>query len=203
MVRGRAFALTDGLIPAGYGHTELPEEDRIGLIPSYVVTRGDLFDAEQRNISRAMRRREPTVDELLDDRYLRNLHRAMFDQVWNWAGRYRKRETDIGVEPTQISTAVRALVDDAKAWVEYRTYEPDELAIRFHHRLVAIHPFPNGNGRHGRIAADYLVVALGREAFRWGAGLQSDTSELRTAYRQALLLADQGDIIPLIDFGRS
>lgn len=86
------------------------------------------------------------------------------------------------IAPNRIPTAIRTLVDDGKAWVEYGTYEPDELAVRFHHRLVAIHPFPNDNGRHGRIAADYLIRSLGREPFSWGAGLDVDTYELRSAY---------------------
>ncbi len=94
-------------------------------------------------------------------------------------------------------------MDDARAWVEYGTYEPDELAVRFHHRLVAIHPFPNGNGRHGRIAANYLATTLARAPFSWGAGLEVATSGLRTAYRYALQRADDGDITELLRFARA
>jgi len=94
------------------------------------------------------------------------------------------------------------VLDDARAWVEHSTYEPDELAVRFHHRLVAIHPFPNGNGRHGRIAADYLATTLARGPFSWGAGLEVATSGLRTAYRYALQRADDGDITELLRFAR-
>lgn len=197
-------AVIGPLVPAGDGHTELSEEDRLGLIPSYIATRGDLFDAEQRGISNALlRRRPPPPSRLLDDGYLRDLHRAMFGEVWEWAGRYRSRETNIGIDPGQISTAVRLLVDDARAWVEHGAYEPDELAVRFHHRLVAIHPFANGNGRHGRIAADYLIGALGGERFSWGAGLDVETDELRAAYRHALQRADGGEIGALLTFARS
>ena len=166
-------------------------------------TRGELFDAEQRNIARALLRRPPTVDKLADDKFLRDLHETMFDQVWEWAGRYRLRETNIGITPNQIPTAIRTLVDDTKAWVDHGTYEPDELAVRFHHRLVAIHPFPNGNGRHARIAADYLIKSLGRESFGWGVGLDVDTDELRAAYRIALQRADGGDITALLAFART
>ena len=190
------------LAPPGDGHTELSEEDRLGLVPTYIATRGELFDAEQRNIAQALLRRPPSVATLLDDAYLRNLHEAMFDQVWEWAGRYRLREANIGIAPEEIPSAVLTLVDDADAWVEYSTYDPDELAVRFHHRLVAIHPFPNGNGRHGRIAADYLVVSLGREPFGWGVGLGLDTDELRAAYRHGLRRADAGDIAELVAFAR-
>jgi Fic-DOC domain mobile mystery protein B len=195
--------MTDPLVPVGDGHTELSEEDRLGLIPTYIATRGELFDAEQRNIAQALRGRPPSVATLLDDKYLRNLHERMFDQIWEWAGRYRLRETNIGLNPADIPAAVRMLVDDAKAWMAYETYEVDELAVWFHHRLVQIHPFPNGNGRHGRIAADYLISSLGQAKFSWGAQLNLDTDGLRTAYRNALQRADDGDFVDLLAFARS
>ncbi len=195
--------MTDRLFETGDGHTELFEEDRLGLIPTHIATRGQLFAAEQINIATALLRRRPTVEDLLDDRYLRRLHHAMFAEVWEWAGRYRLRQTNIGVANEQIPTAVRNLVDDTKAWVEHDTYAVDEIAIRFHHRMVAIHAFPNGNGRHGRIAADYLVRALGAEAFTWGALRSETTDRLRGAYRRALQRADRGDITDLVDFARS
>lgn len=195
--------MSDPLVPDGDGHTELSEEDREGLIPSYIATRADLFDAEQRNITAALRRRAPSVDVLLNDTYLRDLHRAMFEDVWTWAGQYRRRETNIGIDPTQIAVAVRNLVDDARAWVEMETYAPDELAARFHHRLVQIHPFPNGNGRHGRIAADHLLLSMGNPAFMWGRNLDVATDELRRRYRRALQRADDGQIDELLAFCRT
>ncbi|MEX1208964.1 MAG: mobile mystery protein B [Acidimicrobiia bacterium] len=191
------------LVPLGDGHTELPEEDRLGLIPTHIATRGELFEAEQRNITEALLRRPPTLVRLLDDMYLRDLHKAMFCQVWEWAGRYRLRETNIGIGPHDIPSEVRELVESAKSWVEYSTYEADELAVRFHHRLVTIHPFSNGNGRHSRIAADYLVRLLGRRPFSWGDGLAVDTPGLRAAYLQSLKRADQGEIAGLVAFARS
>ncbi len=195
--------MTGPLLPVGDGHTALSDEDGEGLIPSYIATRADLFDAEERNIAKAMLRRAPTIDQLLDDRYLRGLHRAMFGDVWKWAGRYRLKETNIGIAPAQVAVAVRDLVDDARVWVASATYAPDELAVRFHHRLVAIHPFPNGNGRHGRVAADYLVQGLGKEAFTWGATRDASTEDLRAEYRRALQRADQNDIADLLVFARS
>ncbi|MEK7252772.1 MAG: mobile mystery protein B [Actinomycetota bacterium] len=194
--------MIDPLVPFGDGHTELSEEDRRGLIPTYIATRGELFDAEQRNIAKALLRRPPTLLTLLDDMYLRDLHKAMFAQVWEWAGRYRVRETNMGIEPGSISASIRILVEDARVWVEFSTYDPDEISLRFHHRLVAIHPFPNGNGRHGRIASDYLVRSLGGRPFSWGSGLSVDTAGLRTAYRQALEHADDGEIADLLVFAR-
>ena len=197
--------MTDALVPIGDGdgHTELSEDDRLGLIPTYIATRGELFEAEQRNIAEAMLGRHPTSAELLDDSYIRQLHRVMFGKVWRWAGTYRRRETNIGIDPIDITVAVRDLVCDATTWIELGTYEPDELAIRFHHRMVAIHPFPNGNGRHGRIAADYLVTSLGHPAFTWGSRLDVDTDELRRRYIEALHDADDGDISGLIEFARN
>ena len=195
--------MNDALLPVGDGHTELSEDDRVGLIPSYIATRGDLFAAEQRNIAVALLRRPPSVADLLDDGYLRGLHRDMFGQVWEWASRYRRLETNIGIDPKQIAVSVRMLVHDVLAWVDNETYEPDELAVRFHHRLVVIHPFPNGNGRHSRVAAEYLVMALGRRRFGWGVGLVVDTEELRAIYRKALQRADAGDIDELLTFARS
>ena len=195
--------MTDALVPIGDGHTELSEDDRLGLIPTYIATRGELFEAEQRNIAEAMLGRRPTSAELLDDSYLRQLHRVMFGKVWRWAGTYRRRETNIGIDPIDITVAVRDLVRDATTWIELGTNEPDELAIRFHHRMVAIHPFPNGNGRHGRIAADYLVTSLGHPAFTWGSRLDVDTDELRRRYIEALHDADDDDISGLIEFARN
>ncbi len=195
--------MIDPLVPLGDGHTDLSEEDRLGLIPTYIATRGELFDAEQRNIAQALLRRPPSAVALLDDTYLRRLHQAMFDQVWNWAGQYRTREMNIGIAPERISSEIRNLVEDAKAWVEYGTYEPDEIAVRFHHRLVAIHAFPNGNGRHGRVTADYLVTSLNGEPFSWGARLDTHTDELRNAYLRSLRRADDGEIAELLVFVRA
>jgi Fic-DOC domain mobile mystery protein B len=181
----------------------LSDDDRAGLRLSYVATRGDLNDAEQRNITAALLRRPPSAKALLDERYLRTLHHAMFGQVWAWAGTYRRVETNIGVSPLDIAAHVRNLVDDARAWVELATYPADELAVRFHHRLVWVHPFPNGNGRHGRIAADYLALAMGRRRLTWGAHLDVTMTELRARYIGALRAADADDIEPLVAFARS
>jgi Fic-DOC domain mobile mystery protein B len=193
----------ESLGPTGDGHTLLTDEDRHGLIPTYIATRGDLFDAEQRNIAQGLLRRAPSYQQLLDDRYLRNLHRAMFGNVWRWAGTYRRRETNIGIDPVHISVAVRTLAQDARAWIDHEAFGYNELALRFHHRLVAIHPFPNGNGRHGRVAADLLMTALGERPFSWGAALQIPLDHLRSEYIQALRRADGGDFVSLIEFSRA
>ena len=197
--------MSDPLVPVGDGHTEVSDEDRAALLPTYIATRGELFEAEEENIATGTFGRNPTIETLLDDLYLRQLHQAMFDRVWKWAGRYRTLEANIGIEPTLISTAVRELVGNTRAWVEFSTFDPDDVAVRFHHRIVQIHPFVNGNGRHGRIAADLLVRALGREAFTWGRDLNVSTAELRARYQAALRRTDTDpeDIGDLAAFARS
>ncbi|MDX2466913.1 MAG: mobile mystery protein B [Acidimicrobiia bacterium] len=193
----------DPLLPDDDGHTPLTDEDLRGLIPTYIATRGELFDAEQGNIARALLRLPPTVTRLLDDKYLRELHQVMFNEVWTWAGRYRVRETNIGFDPIHIATAVRNLVADVKTWIELEAYGPDEVAIRFHHRLVQIHPFPNGNGRHARIAADYLVSSMDQRPFSWGRNSGLDTATLRANYLRSLRQADRSEIGELLGFART
>lgn len=194
--------MTFEILPIGDGHTALNDDDAEGLIPSYISTRRELFEAEQRNIAEALLGTVPTIGRLLDDRYLRNLHGSMFDQVWRWAGTYRVRETTIGIDPRDISTAVRNLVEDALTWIDY-SENPDDIAVRFHHRLVSIHAFPNGNGRHGRISADYLAQAAGSSSFTWGFNLGLETEDLRAQYLRALRIADRGDLGELLIFARS
>lgn len=194
--------MDDPFASADDGHTPLDVDDRQGLIPTYISIRGELFDAEQRNIAAALRRRPPPVDSILDDRYLRELHGSMFSEVWTWAGQYRTRTTNLGLAFELIPGAVRDVVRDVRAWIESSVYEIDEIAVRFHHRLVVIHPFVNGNGRHSRIAADFLVVGLGKPRFTWGAGISGSTDDLRRSYLSALRSGDAGDMTSLIAFSR-
>lgn len=198
--------MNDPLAPIGEGGTAVPDNLRNQLIPSYIATLGELHAAEEDNIAAATFRRRPTTIQLLDDLYLRGLHRSMFDRVWRWAGRYRRHDVNIGgVDWPEVPALARDLVADTRAWVDSATYSPDEIGIRFHHRWVQIHPFVNGNGRHGRFAADYLVASLGRPRFRWGVGLQLERDELRLRYRQALqrMDADREDVAGLLAFARS
>ncbi len=197
--------MTDRLVPSGDGHTPLSDDDLAGLIPSYISTRSELHEAEQRNIAVALLGPMPAAETLLSDTYLRGLHRRMFGEVWRWAGRYRQIQTNIGIDSSRIPEAVRNLADDTMSWVDADAFEPRETAIRFHHRLVAIHPFPNGNGRHGRVAADLLVKGLGQPIFSWGAALDVSTDELRARYQHALraMDADPEDVEPLRVFAQS
>lgn len=185
-------------------NTPLEAEEREQLIPTYITTRAELNEAEQVNITRASLwlRRARNVD-VLDDAFLRDLHKRMFGEVWKWAGQYRKTPRNIGIDAYRIPMAVRELVHDARYWVDNGTYPPDEIAIRFSHRLVSIHPFPNGNGRHSRLVADLLAMKLGQPRFSWGRANLVDPGETRGAYVAALRAADGGEIEPLLAFARS
>ena len=187
--------------------TPLEPSEREGLLQSWVTHRSDLNEAEQENIVKgtawARRRRGLKAADVLDDELAKTLHKQMFGEVWKWAGAYRQTERNIGIEAHRIPADVPALFADVRYWVEHNTYSPDEVAIRLHHRLVAIHPFPNGNGRHARLMADLLIERLGAQPFSWGGGSLADVRTLRTRYVAALQAADGHDIGPLIAFARS
>lgn len=187
--------------------TPLTPAEREGLRQAWITHRRDLNEAEQENIVQgaawARRQRRLTAAGLLDEGLVRTLHRRMLGDVWSWAGAYRQTERNIGVAPYRIAPDLAVLLDDARYWVEHQTYPADEIAVRFHHRLVSIHPFPNGNGRHARLMADLLVEKMGRESFSWGGGSLADVGELRARYVAALQAADAHDIAPLLVFARS
>ncbi len=189
------------------GSAPLERDETLGLIPSWVATRADLNAAEQANILKGLskhRWRRPTVHYLLDDLAVRSLHKDLLGEVWRWAGTYRNTERNIGVDPHYIGVAVRDLVDDARAWLEGPHPMPaDEAGCRFHHRLVQIHPFPNGNGRHARAMTDLLLRALGTLPFSWGQTNLGTASQRRSAYIAALRAADDGDLGPLTLFARN
>ena len=140
---------------------------------------------------------------MASDAYIRKVHRKMFEETWKWAGQYRVTEKNIGVRVHEIRERLMELVGDVRYWLQNSTYAPDEIAVRFHHRLVLIHPFPNGNGRHARLMADVLVMKLGRPAFSWGSANLVREGEARTKYLEAIRAADQGDIQLLLKFSRS
>ena len=141
--------------------TPLTPAERNGLRQSWITHRRDLNEAEQENIVQgaawARRQRGLTAAKLLDAGFAQRLHGRMFGDVWEWAGAYRKTERNIGVAPYRIAPDLTVLLGDARFWIEHNTYPPDETAVRVHHRLVWIHPFPNGNGRHARLMADLLI----------------------------------------------
>jgi len=184
-------------------NTPLSEEERAQLIPAYITLRRELNEAEQVNITAALKWLSGRKRDVLDDAFLRDLHKRMFGKVWRWAGQYRTSPRNIGIDAYRIPMEMRQLVDDVRFWVENATFPPDEIAVRFSHRLVSIHPFPNGNGRHSRMAGDLLAMQLGQPPFSWGSISLVDASETRRQYVTALQAADAHDIAPLLAFARS
>lgn len=152
------------------GATPLAPEEREGLLQSWITHRRDLNEAEQENIVKgaawARRGRERSAHDLLGDAFVRNLHKRMFGDVWKWAGAFRRTGRNIGIDAYRIPAELAAMLGDVRYWVAHGTFPPDEIAIRLHHRLVAIHPFPNGNGRHARLMADLLIARLGASLSR-------------------------------------
>ena len=185
------------------GATPIDPDEAEGLIPEHVATRGELDELEEANIQEGLEWALRSSREVLSEEFLYELHRRMFDAIWTWAGKVRLTDKNIGVDKNIVRTEVRKLIEDAHYWRENTMYEPDELAVRFHHRLVSIHPFPNGNGRHARLMADLLARELGESAFSWGGVSLTNTSDLRTEYIGALRAADGGNVDPLLKFARS
>ncbi len=194
--------MLDGTDPPGA--TPLGRHELAGLRPSWITTRADLDEAEQANIlaGQAWAKRARKT-ELLSEDFARALHRAMFRDVWRWAGEYRTRETNIGVLPHGIRPAMREFLDTARYWLETRPFPDDEIALLVHHRLVQIHPFPNGNGRHTRLMADLVAEQLGRSPFTWGRTSLVAAGPTRASYIAALREADNHHLAPLLAFARS
>jgi Fic-DOC domain mobile mystery protein B len=185
------------------GNTPLEAEEREQLIPSYITTRAELNEAELANIADAAAWLAKRRRDALDPRFLNELHARMYGDVWKWAGRYRTTPRNIGIEAYRIPTELHVAVDDARYWVAHATYPPDEIAIRFSHRVVAIHPYPNGNGRLSRMVGDIVAGQLDRPRFSWGRVNLIDASVTRQQYIAVLKDADRGDFAPLIAFARA
>ena len=181
--------------------TPLTPEEREGLKPKWITLRRELNEFETRNILDAeMWLATHKQQDVLNDTFLMKLHKRMFGQVWKWAGEYRMTERNIGVAPYQIPVKLKTLFDDVKFWMENHTFPNLEIAVRLHHRLVLIHPFPNGNGRISRLMADLLMQQLGEPRLYWGDASLNDITDLRKKYIDALHAADSGDYTELIKF---
>ena len=199
--------MSDDLWQDEPGQTPLTEEEKLQLRPS-LSTRAQLNAAERLNIHAArlwaMRPAGLRRPDLVTDTFARELHRRMFNQIWKWAGKYRTSDRNLGWEWPRIPEGMRVLLDDVRYWQEHDTYPAVEVAVRLHHRMVVIHPWPNGNGRHARLLADILIAAHGRASLTWGASLDLAQPGLaRTRYIAALQAADQNDYQPLLTFASS
>ena len=191
--------------PDPSGTTLLAAEDLEGLIPRHVTTRAQLDELEEQNIleCRAWIRSARARPDPLDYVAVLTLHRRMFGSTWRWAGTLRTRETNIGVAPSRIATYLRQLLDNLRHRAPEDKGGIDAFAVEYHHRMVAIHPFANGNGRHARLAADLLLAANGAEPFSWGRATLGAVGLARDRYLEALRAADGGSYAKLSAFVRS
>ena len=184
--------------------TPLTAEEKDGLKLKWITLRSEQNEAEARNIAQAQVWLMSNKNkEFCSDTFLRELHKKMFGDVWKWAGTYRTSERNIGVAPFQIPIKLMQLFDDVKFWIENKTYSNREIAVRLHHKLVQIHPFPNGNGRVSRLMADLVLEKLEGTKLYWGNTNLVNVSEIRSSYIAALRKADAGDYTDLLEFTKS
>lgn len=189
------------------GQTPLGEEEKDGLKIKTITTQGELDEFEQLNIEKAI---EWTIhtnlkpERILTEKFIKDLHKKMYGDVWKWAGEFRKSNKSIGIEWIQVGIELKNLLDDTKYWIDNNTFPPEEISIRFKHRIVAIHCFPNGNGRHSRMMADIIIESIfGKEIFSWHKSNMVKADEKRKEYITALKEADNGNIKPLIKFAEN
>ena len=189
------------------GQTPLDEDEKEGLLIPTIATRGELDEFEQQNIEKAVQwtlMRNFRQRDIFSEAFVKEVHRRMFKDVWVWAGDFRKTNKNIGVDKWQVAIELKNLLDDVIYWADNNTYPPDEIAVRFKHRIVCIHCFPNGNGRHSRLMADIIAEKIyKRPVFSWGAANLFGEGDTRTTYLKALKAADNGDYGLLLAFARS
>jgi Fic-DOC domain mobile mystery protein B len=180
----------------------ITREERAHLLPS-LSTRAQLAEIERLtvNAARIWAMRGPVLQrgDLLTEAFSRDLHRRMFGGIWRGAGRYRVTERNPGWEPHRIAEGVGMFLDDADGWLRYSTYPVHETAVRLHLRLLTIHPWANGNGRHARLMADIVVASQGEAPLTWGSR-QPDSAAAR--YAEAIGVAEAGEMAPLLEFSR-
>lgn len=189
------------------GQTELDEDEKEGLLIKTISTRGELNEFEQQNIESAVEwtiRRKFKQDTILSEVFIKDVHKRMYADVWAWAGKFRRTNKNIGTDKLQIGIELKTLLDDTAYWIQQKTFDPDEIAIRFNHRLVSIHCFTNGNGRHSRLMADIIIEHVFKSpVFTWGAAGKTKSGDERTVYLKAIRKADAGEYRDLIRFARS
>lgn len=187
------------------GQTPIDPDEAAGLLPQHISTQGELNAWEQFNILAGQKwgLRAAKKRSVLDEAFIRDLHRRMFDRTWAWAGTFRNTDKSIGAPAQQVALRLNQLLGNTQWQIEHAAAPPDELTVRFHRELVWIHPFPNGNGRHARLACDLLAIQLGQQRFTWGADGDLSAGATRQRYIEALQMADRGDYGPLLAFARS
>lgn len=189
------------------GQTPLDEDEKEGLLIPSITTREELDEFEQQNIEEAIQwtlGRNIKQNNLFTEAFIRDVHKRMYRNVWAWAGELRKTNKNLGVDRWRIAVELKALLDDTQFWIDHHIFSPDEIAVRFKHRIVSIHCFSNGNGRHSRLMADIIIEKIfNMNVFTWGAGNLSRNSENRNIYLNSLKTADNGNYELLMSFARS
>lgn len=187
--------------------TPLDEEEKEGLLIKAISAQNELDEFEQLNIEKAIEwtiHTKLTADKILTEKFIKDLHKRMYGEVWKWAGEFRKSNKNIGIKWTLIRIELKSLLDDTKYWIKHKIYPPEEISIRFKHRIVAIHCFPNGNGRHSRMIADIIMESVfGKDIFTWHQSNMVKADKTRKKYIATLKEADNGNIQPLIDFAKN
>ncbi len=189
------------------GQTPLDEEEKEGLRITTISTREELDEFEQYNIEKAIQwvySRKLNKEQLLSEKFIKELHKKMYGEVWRWAGKFRTSEKNLGVASCKITIELKILMDDCLFWIENNTFESVEIAVRFKHKLVSIHCFANGNGRHSRLMADLIMEKVfGKTIFSWGGNNLVKQTDTRNSYIKAVKLADKNELQPLIEFAQS
>jgi Fic-DOC domain mobile mystery protein B len=189
------------------GQTPLSEEEKDDLLITTITTKGELDEFEQLNIQQAVEwtlGKRWNAETILTEAFIKQLHQKMYGDVWAWAGEFRKSNKNIGVSYFKIGSELKYLLDDTRYWLEHHTYPADEVAIRFKHRIVAIHCFANGNGRHSRLIADIISSRIfNGEVFSWGNSSLLKADDLRKQYIGALRKVDRGELQDLMSFART
>lgn len=190
------------------GQTPLSEEEMEGLLIPSITTKGELDEFEQLNIQKAVEwyliRKKFKADKILTEEFILDVHKRMLNEVWSWAGQFRQSKKTIGIPWHQVPIRLRQLIDYTKYWIEHKTYSDEEIAIRFKHELVAIHLFPNGNGRHSRLMGDIVMKHIFKKpTFTWGQKNLVDKGKTRDLYIKCLKEGDNGEFDNLIAFAQS
>ena len=183
------------------GNTPLDQNQIDGLLFSHVTTMGELDQLEDENIQKGLAWLNHYKGQFLSTDFTKKLHGKLFGDVWSWAGTFRKNDVNLSkVSSYDIQIELKKLFLDVETWIKYKSISWDEIPAQFHHRLVCIHPFPNGNGRISRIMTEYFEKKNNKPITSWSESLSNFPKKRRGDYIKALQEADRGNINQLIEF---
>lgn len=170
------------------GQTPLPPELQKGLKLKHIQNMGELDEFEEKNIAEGLVWLKKNNENYRQYNFWEKLHKKLFGNVWSWAGKLRDHELDnpYFLLPHHIRPALKTLEDDFEYWLKKREISFNEIAARFHERIETIHPFPNGNGRFGRILVEHFCLKEKAEVPKWGMAIKNDPKLRREKYIDAL-----------------